>query len=109
MLGLGHAKDYAWGKCFDILGASPVAQGFIFSAPAAMFAFSLTYYIKSRYFRKALASIDRRQKIAAFIITVVFIAYIPELMQQAGAVSGRFDIADVITAGFATLLALCIP
>jgi hypothetical protein len=78
----------------------------IFSAPAAMYAFSLSYYLKKRYLSKVDKSLSSLQRLAANLALVVLIAYLPEYLQQIKAMPGHFDHLDIITASLAALLAL---
>ena len=96
------------GECSEFLANGAIPHAFIFSFPAALFAFSLTYYLKIRYMRKALANKNSLQKFVTYLITMILIAYVPEYLQLVGAVPGHFDMTDVVTAGFAALLALYI-
>lgn len=108
LIDVGPAKDYAWRKCSEILGAGVIHRAIIFSIPAALFAFSLTYYLKIRYFRKTLRNLNGLQNIAAFLIAVTLIAFVPEYLQLLRVLPGHFDVTDVIAAGLAIVLALYI-
>jgi len=105
---LDQLHDAAFTKCHEVLGGNFIAHIVIFSAPAALFAFSLAYYVKARYLGKILSKANRPQKTLAYLALIVLIAYIPEFLQQTGTAPGRFDEMDVLTAGLATLLALYI-
>ena len=103
---LDHLHDYAAAECSKFLGESPVADTIVFSIPAAMFAFSLAFYLKTRYLRKAFIKLNLIHKLTASLALILFIAYIPEYLQEIRVLPGHFDPFDVITASLATALAL---
>jgi hypothetical protein len=106
LIGLDHLHNYAAEECSKSFGGSPVANTIIFSIPAAMFAFSLAFYLKTRYLHKAFIKLKLIHKFTASFALILIIAYIPEYLQQIGVLPGHFDPLDVLTAGLATALAL---
>lgn len=105
---LDHLHDYAAAECSKFLGESPLADTIVFSFPAAMFAFSLAFYLKIRYLRKAFVKLNLIHKLTASLVLILFMAYIPEYLQQVRVLPGHFDPIDVLTATLATVLALFI-
>jgi hypothetical protein len=53
LIRLDHFHNYAAAECSRFFAGSSVANTIIFSIPAAMFAFSLAFYLKTRYLHKA--------------------------------------------------------
>ena len=92
-------------KCADLLGTSYMGNIAIFSLPAALYAFSLTYYFKRRY-HLAFAPSGRIARLQILVAWILLVAVIPELMQMVGILPGRFDEVDVVTASLAIFVAM---
>jgi len=106
LIRLDHFHNYAAAECSRFFAGSSVANTIIFSIPAAMFAFSLAFYLKTRYLHKAFERLNMIHKFAASLALILIIAYIPEYLQQIRVLPGHFDSLDVLTASLATALAL---
>ena len=106
LIRLDDFHNYAAAECSKFLGGSLVANTIIFSIPAAMFAFSLTFYLKTRYLHKAFIRLNLIRKFTATLALILIIAYMPEYLQQIRVLPGHFDPLDVLTASLATVLAL---
>lgn len=89
-------------KCSEILGVSSLSDLIVFSLPAALFAFSLTYYIDQRYLIFGLKALTWKQRLAWRSCFSVVLAAGPELLQWAHIFPGHFDYLDVFTAVFAS-------
>lgn len=97
-------------RCDEILFRLPGGDAFVYSIPAALFAFSLTCYLKFRYFRHLeRLTISRRARAVTYGALVFLISVVPELFQLLGVVPGYYDAIDVLTAATACLLALIVP
>ena len=96
-------------KCGEMLFGSPVGNVIVYSLPAALFAFSLTCYLKFRYFKylKVFLESPSCHVLISFLL-VLFISVFPELLQFYGLVPGSYDSTDVITAAIASVAALMI-
>jgi hypothetical protein len=92
-------------KCVELLGMSAMGDVVVFSLPAALYAFSLTYYFKKRYYLTFAPSrrIARLQILVSWSLSV---AVFPELLQMVGILPGRFDPVDVGTASLAIFIAM---
>jgi hypothetical protein len=92
-------------KCVELLGIGGIGDVVVFSFPAALYAFSLTYYFKNRYYSVCAPSggIARLKVLASWTCLVTLF---PELLQMAGILPGRFDLADVIIALSAVFVAI---
>jgi hypothetical protein len=81
---------------------SSLSDLIVFSLPAALFAFSLTYYVNQRYLIFVLKIVPWKQRLAWMSCFSVVLAAGPELLQWARIFPGHFDYLDVFTAVFAS-------
>jgi hypothetical protein len=91
-------------KCLELLGIGGIGDVVVFSFPAALYAFSLTYYFKKRYY-SACAPSGSTARLKVLASWTCLVALLPELLQMAGILPGRFDLVDVITALSAVFVA----
>lgn len=77
----------------------------VYSIPAALYAFSLTFYLKRRYLETVLSGRTVKSKALIYAITITLIAWIPEVLQL-GIAPGSFDVIDAWTALIAAGIAL---
>ena len=89
-------------KCWEILGVGDLPTLIVFSFPAALYAFSLTYYINQRYLAPVLNALPWKQRIAWRSCFSIVLAAGPELLQRAHALPGHFDYYDLFTAVFSS-------
>ena len=92
-------------KCVELLGMSGMGNVVIFSLPAALYAFSLTYYFKKRYYLAFVPS-GRTARLQILVSWTLLVAVFPELLQMVGILPGRFDPIDVVTASLAIFIAM---
>jgi|GEM_PF-3907812 len=96
-------------RCGELLLGTFAGNTIVYSLPAALFAFSLTCYLKFRYLKHLHAlRLTRFRKTIFFLALILLISVLPELLQLYGLISGHFDLMDVLTAATASLLALII-
>lgn len=94
-------------RCEEIPLGHPGGNAFIYSLPAALFAFSLTCYLKFRYFKYLkMLMISRWARTLIYAALVLLISAIPELLQLLDFIPGHYDAIDVLTAATACLIAL---
>jgi hypothetical protein len=91
-------------KCLELLGIGGIGDVVVFSLPAALYAFSLTYYFKKRYY-SAFAPSGSTARLKVLVSWTCLVALLPELLQMAGILPGRFDLVDVMTALSAVFVA----
>lgn len=97
-------------RCEEFIFRLPGGDAFIYSIPAALFAFSLTCYLKFRYFRHLdVIIISRKSRAIFYFILVLLVSALPELFQLFGFLPGHYDAIDVLTAATACLIALALP
>jgi hypothetical protein len=108
LIGLDYIHGLLVAGCVEFSRNRQLAEIIIFSVPAAMYAFSLSYYLKKRYLTKVYGSLSGFQRIIANLALVMLVAYLPEYLQQIRALPGRFDLIDIITASLAASLALAL-
>jgi hypothetical protein len=106
LIGLDYIHDYAAAGCAEASKNSLAASTLIFSAPAALYAFSLMYYLRTRYLDKAYAGLNKSTRLFIDLVLIALIAYLPEYLQQIKVAPGHFDVMDILTAGLAAFLAL---
>jgi hypothetical protein len=98
-----HAR--ASEKCAELLGLGGMGDMIVFSLPAAMYAFSLTYYFKKRYYLTVAPS-GSRSRSRVLVLWTFFVALLPELLQLFGILPGHFDLVDVLSASLAISIAM---
>jgi hypothetical protein len=92
-------------KCVELLGMSAMGDVVVFSLPAALYAFSLTYYFKKRYYL-TFAPSGRIARLQILVSWSLSVAVFPELLQMVGILPGRFDPVDFGTASLAIFIAM---
>lgn len=95
-------------RCIFYFKESKILDVIVFSLPGALFAFSLTFYLKRRYWRAISRRLHRKAtKIYLIAAYVICIAIIPEFLQFFKILPGTYSSEDV---GFAltAILVACI-
>ena len=94
-------------KCREILIGTVGGDITVYSIPGALYAFSLTYYLKLSCFKNTYVLRPTRFGRIIFCLALIFlVSVLPELFQFYGLLPGYFDVIDVLTAVFASLIAL---
>lgn len=94
-------------KCREILLGTVGGDITVYSIPGALYAFSLTYYLKLSCFKNTYVIRPTRFGRIIFCLALIFlVSVLPELFQFYGLLPGYFDVIDVLTAVFASLIAL---
>ena len=92
-------------KCLSFFDDSFLGNIIIYSIPAALYAFSLAYYIKKRYLQKKFKRQSSFKRFYKYSFFAVIISFPPEVLQLLGLVPGHYDLADVLTALAASAIA----
>lgn len=89
-------------KCKEAMGRGQLPDLFVFSLPGSLFAFSVTYYVNRRYLVSLLKGLPWVYRLAWRSCFVVVLAAVPEVLQSAGLLPGRYDSLDIFAAAFAS-------
>ena len=92
-------------KCLSFFDDSFFGNIIIYSIPAALYAFSLAYYIKKRYLQKKFKRQSYFKRFYKYSLFAIIISFLPEVLQLVGLVPGYYDLADVLTALVASTIA----
>ena len=95
----------AYEKCLSFVDNSFIGNIAIYSMPAALYAFSLAYYLKKRYLQKKFKRQSYFKRFYKYSFFAVIISFLPEVLQLLGLVPGHYDLADVLTALAASAIA----
>ena len=104
-IGLDTLQNSLLTRCTKAVADWEWLEIIVYSIPAALYAFSLTFYIKKRYLETGLSGKTLTARILIYAITITLIAWGPEVLQL-GLVAGRFDAQDAWTALVAAGIAL---
>ena len=106
-VGLDGLHFLANEKCREILLGTVGGDITVYSIPAALYAFSLTCYLKLTCFKHTyVLRLTRLGRILFCLALIFLVSVLPELLQFYGLLPGYFDVIDVLTAVFASLFAL---
>ena len=106
-IGLDDLHFLANEKCREILLGTAGGNVTVYSIPAALYAFSLTYYLKLTWSKNTyVLRLGRFGRIIFSLALIFLVSVLPELLQFYGLLPGYFDVIDVLTAVFASLIAL---
>ena len=93
-------------RCAHWLADSQMAKIIVYSLPGALFAFSLTYYLKKRYWHGISKTICfGSSRTCVLIAYTCLLAAFPELLQNAKILPGTYSSADIALATLAILAA----
>ena len=96
----------AYEKCLSFVNNSFSGNVAIYSLPGALYAFSLTYYIKKRYLQKRFKRHSYFRRLYKYSFFAVVISFLTEILQLIGLAPGEYDQTDVLTALAAAAVAL---
>ena len=84
-------------KCREILIGTVGGDITVYSIPGALYAFSLTYYLKLSCFKNTYVLRPTRFGRIIFCLALIFlVSVLPELFQFYGLLPGYFDVLDVL-------------
>ena len=104
-IGLDTLQNSLLVRCTEAVASWEWLEIMVYSIPAALYAFSLTFYIKKRYLETGLSNRTLTAKILIYASTIALIAWGPEVLQL-GLLAGSFDTQDAWTALVAAGIAL---
>ena len=103
--GLDTLQNWLLIHCTEAVAEWKWLEIIVYSVPAALYTFSLTFYIKKRYLEIWLRGKPFTAKILIYASIIALIAWGPELLQL-GLLTGSFDTQDAWTALVAAGIAL---
>lgn len=87
--------------------SNPLIHVLVYSLPAALYAFSLVYYLRARYLQRNQNFLSSRiYRLFVSVVIIALVAVIPEMMQLVKVLPGEYDSIDVLTAALASAVAL---
>jgi len=107
LINLDHIQQSLYGFCQDKMMSKPLLHVLVYSLPAALYAFSLVYYLRVRYLQRNQNFLSSRScRLCVSAATIALVAVIPEMMQLVKVLPGEYDSIDVLTAALASVVAL---